>query len=505
MVHLRSVPRHVALGLAMYLITIDITLVLSAAPISNTLNAVSRVANFGDVAHTFESAFKLDPQCPSKVEISSINVDSTRNIGTVPLNQIKEDGQVCSGKGTSVMSLVSEATVKSNDLLRRLGFPLAYAGLQKNEAALATVKNKKSDSSLLVGFDEGERTCGTSTYGDSTFWFVIREPSKFRIVIRTGVKLALTNITLPENTRALFVTDGKKKLCLLYDKSTAGGKAVTVTTQNEAGVVQPSASPSSSPSPKPSESAEPKNSTTPTPSASSSAMVNGSTSSPSASVSVGAPPSATPLEVPAPTDVSTVVAEPTPTTGGGSVCFPGHARVELEDGALVPISTLRLGDRVRTGATTYSDVFMFSHRDAAARSLFVRLVTSARAQVTLTHSHYVYANDKLVAAGAVRVGDSLVLADGSHAKVTTVETVSSKGLYNPHTLDGTIIVDGILTSTYTTSVHPMAAHAGLLAPLRWVYSRIGANAGLDALAGMIGSSADILAQWVPSGPSTIVA
>ncbi len=231
-----SRPRHMPVVLSVCLIAMDITLVLSAPSISNTLNTVSRVANFGDVAHTFESAFKFGPRCPSRIEIATINVDSARNIGTVPLNRIKEDGQVCRGNGTSIMSLVSEATVKYGDLLKRLGYPIAYAGLQKNRAAFVTVWNQKPDSSLLVGFDEGERTCGTSTYSDSSFWFFIREPSKFRIVIKTGARLAMTNVTIPENTRALFATS-ENKLCVLYDKSTARGRAVVVRSQNEAGVV----------------------------------------------------------------------------------------------------------------------------------------------------------------------------------------------------------------------------------------------------------------------------
>ena len=45
----------------------------------------------------------------------------------------------------------------------------------------------------------------------------------------------------------------------------------------------------------------------------------------------------------------------------------------------------------------------------------------------------------------------------------------ARGLYNPHTLHGDVVVDGVLTSTYTGVVHPALAHA-LLAPLRQLYS-----------------------------------
>ncbi len=46
-----------------------------------------------------------------------------------------------------------------------------------------------------------------------------------------------------------------------------------------------------------------------------------------------------------------------------------------------------------------------------------------------------------------------------------VDTVWERGLYNPQTAAGDIVVDGFVASTYTTFASPRAAHA-LLAPLR---------------------------------------
>lgn len=86
-----------------------------------------------------------------------------RNIGSVAISDISEDGRHCKGLDTTRMSLVSEATVKQPGLLNALGFPKAAAGLAKNPAARATVDNSKADSSLLVGLDEGGHTCGTNT------------------------------------------------------------------------------------------------------------------------------------------------------------------------------------------------------------------------------------------------------------------------------------------------------------------------------------------------------
>jgi len=470
---------------------------VSASPIGD-IRAVSRIANFNDVAHVFESAYQFDKQCPSKIEIGSAP-KVARNIGRVNIGDIKEDGQQCSSTGDGTFKLVSEATVKQGDLLRQLGFPKAFAGIQANRAALATVENQKTDSSLLVGFDEGKRTCGTSTYSDKTFWFFIKEPQQFRIVVRTGNKSALTNITLSQNTRALFVTDGGKKLCLLYDKSTAD--KVIITRQDDNGVpIVPGAPPKPNQNttvavPKPGGAAPPSKPTPPTQPANNNTEVTAPPVTGTEEVILPSP------EAPAAAVASPAAAEP---TNNGSVCFPANAHVELEGGALVPISSLRIGDRVRSGSKTFSDVFMFSHRDESVRSVFVKLITEARAQITLTKSHYVYANDKLVAAGAVKLGDELVLADGSKSVVREIESVVSKGLYNPHTLDGNLVVDGIITSTYTTSVHPVVAHAGLLAPIRWYYSRIGTS-GIGMLASAIGKYADALSSMVPNGPASCMA
>jgi len=451
------------------------------------MDTVERVATFEDVRHTFTSDFKLDPSCPTKIQFMSEPVVD-RNIGKMPIRDIKEDGKRCKGEyDISSFKLVSEATVKSGTLLKTLGYGRAYDAIRKNSAALAIVQNNKPDSSLLVGFDEGTRTCGKSKYGEETFWFFIREPNTFRIIIRVGDNARLTNITVPKDKRALFVTDGKKKLCLLSDKSTAKGKKVLI--QKENGKPTPSPPSKSKKSP-------PSAQVTP----STSADDGSKKSEPAAQVS----------DAPMAVEEIEASLEPSP-EAKKNVCFPAHANVELENGSTLPISDLRIGDRVRTGKDTFSDVFMFSHRDMDVRSEFVRITTKSGVDVVLTPSHYLYSHGKLVSAGSVKKSDQLSLGDGTFSQVESVERVVAKGLYNPHTLDGNIVVDGVITSTYTTSVHPILAHGGLLSPLRWMYA-FGATRNyhfnnyikiLDSVATFVGKSADGLSAIVPSGPAQI--
>eukprot|EP00168_Porphyra_purpurea_P003564 TRINITY_DN1416_c0_g1_i3.p2 TRINITY_DN1416_c0_g1~~TRINITY_DN1416_c0_g1_i3.p2 ORF type:complete len:176 (-),score=81.08 TRINITY_DN1416_c0_g1_i3:183-671(-) len=158
------------------------------------------------------------------------------------------------------------------------------------------------------------------------------------------------------------------------------------------------------------------------------------------------------------------------------------------------MADVALGDRVRVSATAFSPVFLFTHRVADGRRAFVRLSTAAGASLTATAGHYVYANGRRTAAGAVRVGDRLELVDGGATctVVTATARVAGMGLYNPQTLHGDIVVNGLRASTYTTAVEPGVASA-LLAPLRALFRVAGVTT--TALDG----GADRLAALLPSG------
>lgn len=158
-------------------------------------------------------------------------------------------------------------------------------------------------------------------------------------------------------------------------------------------------------------------------------------------------------------------------------CFPGSATVQLEDGSVKTMDRLQLGDRVLVAAGLYSDVFMFTHKLANTVNDFVRLSTSADAQLSLTSGHYIYVNGALAAADTIKAGDSLELASGARTTVESVSRVKGLGLYNPQTVSGDIVVDGIRASTYTTAVQPTLAH-NLLAPFRLAYTVLGATTGI---------------------------
>lgn len=157
-------------------------------------------------------------------------------------------------------------------------------------------------------------------------------------------------------------------------------------------------------------------------------------------------------------------------------CFPGSAVVDTKHRGFVQIRDLNVGDEVRVDARSFSPVFFFSHRDSDARQqLFVDIRFDSNHSLMLSHGHYTrLADGTLRAAANVRVGDAMRVAPRDAcaaaaqlhvARVVSVQESVADGLFAPHTLAGDLVVNGVLVSSYTTAVAPVAAHR-LLAPLR---------------------------------------
>lgn len=186
-------------------------------------------------------------------------------------------------------------------------------------------------------------------------------------------------------------------------------------------------------------------------------------------------------------------ASPSPTEEDDEpICFPASASVIMEDGTRKSMEELQLGDRVMVAPGLYSDVFMFTHKLSDVVHEFVDLSTVSGAKISLTKGHYMYLNGVLTAASNAKVGDSVELGDGSIDDVVSVELSTRRGLFNPQTVHGDVVVDGIRASTYTTAVEPHCAHA-LLSPLRSLYERLGFSTGL------LDAGSSLLAKMAPKG------
>lgn len=159
-------------------------------------------------------------------------------------------------------------------------------------------------------------------------------------------------------------------------------------------------------------------------------------------------------------------------------CFPSSSLVTLRNGSHLPISELCVGDEVLVDQNSYSTVFAFSHRHEHLQSLFYVLRTSCGKLVSATKGHFIYADNRLLPIERIHIGQMLRTVNGE-SQVISIHTQVSKGIYNPQTLHGNIVVNGIIASTYTKSLTINIAHAALT-PLR-AFSRICAVDVLDRL------------------------
>lgn len=96
-------------------------------------------------------------------------------------------------------------------------------------------------------------------------------------------------------------------------------------------------------------------------------------------------------------------------------------------------------------------MYAFGHLDKEAKGKFLQIITDQKAplEVTGTHMLFVASKPYPVQAGSVKIGDVLRSEDAYMGlKVKRINTIEKPGLYAPLTPSGTLLVDGILASSY---------------------------------------------------------
>lgn len=109
---------------------------------------------------------------------------------------------------------------------------------------------------------------------------------------------------------------------------------------------------------------------------------------------------------------------------------------------------------------------MFSHRSPDSVNAFIQVHTSKGATLQLSEGHYIWAQQsaaaraQLITAAQLAPGN-LVWATSNNLTVTAhptavtrISTNFAMGLYNPHTVSGSIVVNGLSTSTFTNTLPP---------------------------------------------------
>eukprot|EP00797_Seminavis_robusta_P029396 Sro592_g172180.1 Warthog protein (544) ;mRNA; r:45893-47524 len=144
-------------------------------------------------------------------------------------------------------------------------------------------------------------------------------------------------------------------------------------------------------------------------------------------------------------------------------CFSGSMTTMTPEGPK-RMDELKINDLVLTSSGQFQKVYAWLHRtpeklaaSQARESEYLQIVTETGNKIEMTPKHMIYINDKQypVEAGHVMVGDYLSLMESGHAatttkaaKVTAINTVKLMGGFSPATEDGTIVVNGLLASSY---------------------------------------------------------
>jgi Hint module len=460
---------------------------------SGSLLAAMRVFNPNTASGvTFYKAANIPaPTCPTYklVHEEILESNAVKSSYLAPHTKIVHDGVRCGtlGNGQEYMWLIPSLLLMDERSATAAGVLDAFKLMKSNARASSAFSSLVNVDPIFVGVElHADRVCGGKiAYPKGSIFFFIQAEGKH---LDLG---SLAWINNNENAMLGYQpprAEGENSMLCVYKNSVVPGPTATPL-PSPAAITSPAAS--SSPN--------------------AFAAIAGQGPSGREINSTGSPsPSASPS--PNSADSDTIGTTPSPVTSTASSppsvlsqtntpkeasCFPASATVEIDNGDIVRMDSVRIGDRVRVGANKFSDVFMFTHKDTSSVHQFTRITLSSGESVSATSGHYMFANNGLKTAGSVVVGDVMTLANGAEETVIRISTETSLGLFNPQTLDGNLVVDGVLSSTYTQAVDANFAHA-ILSPLRFLY-RLGA---LPAW-GLFDSSSYRLARMAPQGAATM--
>lgn len=159
-------------------------------------------------------------------------------------------------------------------------------------------------------------------------------------------------------------------------------------------------------------------------------------------------------------------------------CFAGHNLVLIKQKGLIHISDVKVNYDVLAvdsrGTLFYDKVYLISHADRNDEVIFLRLSTKYGKVLFISPNHLLPINDlsNLVPAKNVHVGDILFSVKGgviATDEITSTSYQKCKGAFCPMTINGTIVVSGVVASCFTTFVNPGLAQA-LLFPFRVMFS-----------------------------------
>jgi hypothetical protein len=178
-------------------------------------------------------------------------------------------------------------------------------------------------------------------------------------------------------------------------------------------------------------------------------------------------------------------------------CFPGSAMVRTASGAMTRMRDLAIGDRVEVvredGTIGFDEIYLFTHKQIEVEASFVELWLASGQRVSATARHFIpvgaphtsWSNHELLAAEDVQPGHRMWIRNAAgmleSTEVIAVNRCRDDGLFNPLTISGTIVVDGVVASAHSdwfldgfVSAHVQGkVYQTMFAPVRGLYRVLG--------------------------------
>jgi ABC-type phosphate transport system substrate-binding protein len=130
-------------------------------------------------------------------------------------------------------------------------------------------------------------------------------------------------------------------------------------------------------------------------------------------------------------------------------CFDGESTVEEMNKGSIAMKDLAIGDMVKVAGGKFSEVYSFGHYEQGVETTYLSIDAGLDKPLLITPDHMVFVGGKATPASTVSVGDELTLVDGA-AIVKKIETVAGKGAFAPFTKEGSLVVNGVVASSYVS-------------------------------------------------------
>lgn len=141
------------------------------------------------------------------------------------------------------------------------------------------------------------------------------------------------------------------------------------------------------------------------------------------------------------------------------MCFSSSMTVVVKGKGNTSMDKIKVGDEVLTGMGKYEQIYSIDHHHPTKPASFIQIHYSlptkedsdnGQGPLELSSKHMVFMveNSNPVPANTIKIGDQVQTLSGP-GTVTKISSVSRKGLFNPLTEKGSIVVNGIVSSTYS--------------------------------------------------------